>query len=96
MKKLHSIPKARKGAWFVEVRGSYIPASRKGWLTYIPYIFFIIVGFGAVFNSLLSCFTTYNCGGSTVITILLYDIMILIPYYVALIVIMHWIAKRKS
>ncbi len=96
MKKFHGTLKARKGAWFVKVRGSYLPASGKGWLTYIPYIFFIIVGFGAVFNSLLSCFTTYSCGGGTITTILLYDIIILIPYYVALIVIMHWIAKRKS
>jgi hypothetical protein len=28
----------KKDKWFVAVRGSYLPASKQGWLTYIPYI----------------------------------------------------------
>jgi hypothetical protein len=31
-------PKAKKGAWFVKVRGSYLPASWQGWLLYVPMI----------------------------------------------------------
>lgn len=31
-------PKPRKGAWFVRVRRSYLPVSRRGWLLYIPLI----------------------------------------------------------
>lgn len=36
--KSKKLPKARKGAWFVRVRHSYLPASRRGWLMYIPLI----------------------------------------------------------
>lgn len=30
--------KKQKNTWFVAVRGSYLPNSKQGWLTYIPYI----------------------------------------------------------
>jgi len=29
-------------AWFYRVRGSYLPKNTKGWLTYIPYILYLI------------------------------------------------------
>src|SRR4051812_36203596 len=29
-------PKLRKGAWFYRIRGSYLPATKEGWLTYLP------------------------------------------------------------
>lgn len=36
--KSKSTSKPRKGAWFVKTRYSYLPASRRGWLLYIPLI----------------------------------------------------------
>ncbi len=35
--------KHKKGAWFVALRGSYIPVSREGWLTYIPYLILLFL-----------------------------------------------------
>jgi hypothetical protein len=29
--------------WFRQIRGSYIPNSRNGWLTYIPYGLYLII-----------------------------------------------------
>jgi len=29
-------------AWFYKVRGSYLPKNTKGWLTYIPYVIYLI------------------------------------------------------
>ena len=40
-KKHFKRPKGRKGAWFVKLRGSYLPCSWQGWLLYIPYILFL-------------------------------------------------------
>ena len=33
---------ATKKKWFKKVRGSYLPIAREGWLSYIPYIVFVI------------------------------------------------------
>ena len=33
---------AKKKKWFKKVRGSYLPIAREGWLSYIPYIVFVI------------------------------------------------------
>jgi len=74
-------PKARKGAWFVKVRGSYLPASRQGWLTYIPYVSFLCASMIYV-----------NQTASTVIEI---PIRIL-PYWVSTAIVMHWVASRNS
>jgi hypothetical protein len=30
--------RTKNGAWFVHLRGSYLPASAEGWLLYIPLI----------------------------------------------------------
>jgi hypothetical protein len=29
--------------WFIKVRGSYLPNSWQGWLTYIPYIALLVI-----------------------------------------------------
>jgi uncharacterized MAPEG superfamily protein len=34
--------KAKPGAWFVSVRGSYLPASPAGWWTYVPFVAYLI------------------------------------------------------
>jgi branched-subunit amino acid transport protein len=40
-KKKKSIP--RKDKWFKPVRGSYLPNNTAGWLTYIPFVGYLIV-----------------------------------------------------
>lgn len=37
MKKKHSV-KLKKGAWFLKVRGSYLPYSWQAWVSYLPFI----------------------------------------------------------
>ena len=67
-------------AWFKPIRGSYIPVHWKGWLTYIPYVAYLY------FTYLL---LVPNRG-------VLETILFLVPYWVAGVLIMHWIAKQKS
>jgi hypothetical protein len=37
--------KPKKGAWFVSLRGSYIPVSSAGWWTYVPYVAYLALVF---------------------------------------------------
>jgi len=73
--------KTKKSKWFKQVRGSYIPISWQGWLTYVPYIYFLMATAWSVNRSADS------------ISDALFNI---VPYWVSAIVIMSWIAKRKS
>ena len=77
-KKLYT---AKKGAWFAKFHGNYIPASWQGWLTYIPYVSFLVATMWYVYD-------TSNH---------LYEIPLrIIPYWISAAVIMIWIARRKS
>lgn len=80
MKRSKNIPKPRKGAWFVPVRGSYLPASWQAWLLYIPYTAYIVATLAHVAGTATS-WASY---------------LALVPYWVAGLVIMTWIAKQKS
>jgi hypothetical protein len=74
-------PKARKGAWFVAVRGSYLPVSWEGWLTYVPFVAYLSFSWHVAF--------WYT--GTTPKAVLW-----IIPNWVAAAVVMTWVAKRKS
>ncbi len=37
--------KINKNKWFKPIRGSYLPASSQGWLTYIPFISYLAFSF---------------------------------------------------
>lgn len=37
-----STKKVLPKAWFIKVRGSYLPNSWQGWLSYVPYVMFLI------------------------------------------------------
>ncbi len=74
-------PKPKKGAWFVKVRWSYLPCSWQGWLTYIPFVAFLI---GTL---QLATRTESSIRG------VLY---IVFPEWVAAAVVMHWVASNKS
>lgn len=78
MKKL---PKLKKGAWFVRVRGSYLPMTWQSRLLYIPYLGFLMI-------SLVYAFRTQESPLGVV--------LILFPQWVAAVVVMTWIASRKS
>lgn len=75
------IPKPKKGAWFVPLRGSYLPASWQGWLLYVPYAYYLVI-------TLRTVSIDANSVSEVVID--------LVPYWVAAIVVMTWIAKQKS
>ena len=72
---------AKKGVWFAKFRGSYIPASWQGWLTYVPYVGFLLASMWYVNQSSNH----------------LYEIPIrIVPYWVSAVVVMLWLARRKS
>lgn len=69
-----------KQAWFKPLRGSFIPIHWKGWLTYVPYIAYLYFTYALLVPNRPAIDT----------------ILFLIPYWVAGVIIMHWIAKLKS
>ncbi len=81
MKKHSKLPKYKKGAWFVAVRGSYLPVSWQGWLSYLPFIFYLVFAVEAA-----------KVATDSVTTALL----IILPNWVAATVVMTWVARRTS
>ena len=74
-------PKAKQGAWFVAVRGSYLPTSSAGWWTYIPFVAYLI---------LTLIVGVSDTSSSTV------AILFIVPNWVAAAAVMTYIAVRKS
>jgi branched-subunit amino acid transport protein len=73
--------KSKKLKWFIPVRGSYLPNSWQGWLTYIPftaYLFFALI---------------YGCRDTSSTT---QAILFIAPNWIAAAGVMTWIAKRTS
>lgn len=73
--------RSKKGAWFVKIRGSYLPRSWQGWLSYVPYVYFLVITFLAVDRQSHSVSDTF---------------VGIIPYWVSAAVVMTWIAAKKS
>jgi hypothetical protein len=73
--------KVKKGAWFIKVRGSYLPASPAGWLTYIPYVIYLLC--------------TFIIGWQEAPTRGL-AFLFIAPNWVVAAVIMTWVASAKS
>jgi hypothetical protein len=73
--------KVKKGAWFVAVRGSYLPASWQGWLSYIPFVGYLAFSWHVAF--------WYT--GTTPKAVLW-----IVPNWVAATAVMTWLAKRTS
>jgi hypothetical protein len=73
--------KAKPGAWFVPVRGSYLPASPAGWWTYVPFVGYLI------FTLVIGVQNTSS---------LSIAILFIVPNWVAASVIMTYIASRRS
>ena len=73
--------KQKKSKWFIKVRGSYLPNNGAGWLTYIPFIAYLLMVPVIAFNS------TDNIPLVVLITV---------PNWVAAAVIMTYIASIRS
>ncbi|MEJ0072615.1 MAG: hypothetical protein WDN27_00775 [Candidatus Saccharibacteria bacterium] len=76
-----SKPKVKKGAWFVAVRGSYLPVSWQAWALYVPFVAYLAY-------SLIVAFSYTGNNWKAVLWI--------VPNWVAAAVVMTWIAKRTS
>jgi hypothetical protein len=73
--------KTKNGKWFIKVRGSYLPSTWQGALTYIPFVAFLIY-------TLVFAYDNYNRAD--------YIILFLFPQWVAAGVVMSWIASHKA
>lgn len=73
--------KLKKGAWFYSVRGSYLPGSWQGWLTYVPFVAFLGL---SVAHAAHGQHTFWDV------------VFAVIPEWVAAAVAMTWIARAKS
>jgi hypothetical protein len=73
--------KAKPGAWFVPVRGSYLPASAIGWLTYIPFAGYLILSLVIAARDLSSIGVA---------------ILFVVPNWIAAAAVMTWLARQKS
>lgn len=73
--------KQKANVWFKRVRGSYLPCSWQGALTYIPFLAFLIT----------SLVITLHAQSSLAMAVLL-----VFPQWVAAVVVMTWLASRKA
>lgn len=73
--------KKQSNKWFIRVRGSYLPNSWEGWLSYVPFTIFLL-------TVLIAAMRTQHSVS---------DVFYMIfPQWVAAAVVMTWIAKQKS
>ena len=75
------VPKLKIGAWFHKVRGSYLPGSWQGWLTYIPFTAFLIW-------TLMWAIDTETSVAKV--------LFMVFPMWIAAAVVMTWLAASKS
>jgi hypothetical protein len=75
------LPKLKKGAWFYKVRGSYLPATWQGWLTYVPFVLFLMTVLMAAIRTQHSVSDVFY---------------MVFPQWVAAAVVMTWVAARKA
>jgi branched-subunit amino acid transport protein len=75
--------KHRKGAWFVKVRGSYLPCSWQGWLSYVPYVGYLVAAMVILIHTL-------GTDHWPIIAVLY------LPAAVAAVAVMSWLASQKS
>lgn len=67
--------------WFKKVRGSYVPISWQGWLSYAPYLAYLIFVYAYVMYAF----------GYT-----LMSVFIIIPNWVAAVAAMSWFASKRA
>lgn len=72
---------SKKKPWFIKVRGSYLPNNLLGWLTYIPYLAYVI---GVYVFVLTQHYGFWQ------------SMFTMAPNWIAAIVIMNWVAQHTS
>ena len=87
-----------KKKWFIAVRGSYLPSSRQGWLTYIPFIVLVATG---ILCFVLPIIASMQCTGEQVCTSLTLgeaarSLLYVMTYEFVIVGFMHHFAKSKS
>lgn len=73
--------KYHQKVWFRRTRGSYLPVSAEGWLTYVPFLVYLIFALAAGINETDSMAVA---------------ILFIVPNWVAVTVVMTYIAAHKS
>lgn len=73
--------KKKQKKWFIKVRGSYLPNSWQGRLTYIPFLTFLIASLVVTLNNIEPISLAY---------------LLVFPQWIAAGVVMTWIASRES
>lgn len=71
----------KPGAWFVPIRGSYLPISPAGWASYLPFLAYLL------FTADVGVRTTASLGQA---------LLFIVPNWVAAAVVLTWLAARKS
>lgn len=71
----------KSGKWFIKVRGSYLPHSWQGWLTFVPFTAFLVT----VMTMAMRTEDTYSG-----------MFYVIFPQWIAAAVVMTWIAQKKS
>ena len=72
---------AEKAKWFTKTRGSYLPSTWQGALTYIPYLAYLIGVLVFVLNNHDSFWTAF---------------FTVVPNWIVASLMLEWIASRKS
>lgn len=78
---LKKMTKVKNKYWFIKVRGSYLPANLYGWLSYIPYLGYLI------FTLVMGLKDTHSISMA---------VLYIFPNWIAAVVIMTFIASHKS
>ena len=72
---------ANNKKWFIKVRGSYLPNNSMGWLSYLPYLAYLIGVTAAAIHERYGFITT---------------MLVLIPNWVVAAMAMSWLAANHS
>jgi hypothetical protein len=73
--------KSKRRRWFIPVRGSYLPNSPAGWLSYIPFTAYLVL---ALVFGWRDTDTTAQA------------VLFIVPNWIAAAAVMTWLAKRTS
>lgn len=90
---------AKLKPWFVYVRGSYLPSSWQGWLTYVPFVLLLLLPLKTIHNAWQDCQnggTSAFCANDTDLVVLVRIIAAAAIYYTFVVCAMTILAKRKS
>ncbi len=88
----------KKGAWFMKLRGSYLPVSWQGWLSYVPFTILAVLPLKTLYLAWIDCDQGTNvfCSNDPVAIVGLRVIAAAIIYYAILVCAMTIFAQRKS